>query len=151
MAKIIKILGKGRYSVSENQQFVDRSGQLVRPIRDSEGKPRLIPVGRSYGFFDSAYSSEEIQGKISDIRVHVQIPNELELSLMEELENLNTESQLFQIAKDARDKGMNYMLEGTFPNVTDEKTAEELKAIIIPIASSYLIAYKESGKYKFKE
>ena len=43
------------------------------------------------------------------------------------------------------------MLEGTFPNVTDEKTAEELKAIIIPIASSYLIAYKESGKYKFKE
>ena len=25
------------------------------------------------------------------------------------------------------------------------------KAIIIPIASSYLIAYKESGKYKFKE
>lgn len=158
MVKEIKIFGKGKYAVSENQQFVDRSGQLVRPVRDSKGKPTLIPVGRAYAFFRFTYPRQKIQDELPFIRESVKTPNELELSLMEELKNLNTESQLFQIAKEAKDKGMNYVIEGTYPNATNNKTAEELHAILNALyppsrlfESLFQIVSQKSGRYVFWE
>jgi hypothetical protein len=159
MAKEIKILGEGKYSVGQNQQFINRKGQLVRPMKDEYGKPKLIPVGKAYLFFECSYSKEEVINEINNIISSSDIPNKLELSLIDGLDKINNQSLLYQILKDAKDKAMNYIFEGTYPNLTNKDTANELRIILNLLLISRInsddntikseIVYQDSGKYVF--
>ena len=78
MTKEIKIYGEGNYAVAETQQFVDRTGQLVRHIK---GQYQPIPVGEAYSFFHCNASREQIKTTLPKVRELTQTSSELELYL----------------------------------------------------------------------
>ena len=87
------------------------------------------------------------------IRECVKTPNSLELSLTEDADALTGDTQLLQIAK--------YVMEATYPNATNNQTADELASILNQAYQSPLyekgeifrgiVVYKERGKYLSKE
>lgn len=148
MEKKIRILGEGRYAVSEHQQSVDRKGQLVRVIKESPTKP--IPVGEAYAFFDCDASMYEIEEEaMPDIRRDAQTPKGLELVLSEGVSGLNLDKKLreaiqypddYRILSESRKEEMTkreaipaanlrYALVARLPNSDNLKTARELRDI----------------------
>lgn len=115
-------------------------------------------TGKAYGFFDCNATKEEIEEKIPFIRDSVQTPNQLELILTEDVNSLNINSDLLEIAQELDSR---YVIESTCQDYTNEQTADELLAILNQTYQSQLyqkgekfrgeIVYKESGKYIFKE
>ena len=95
------------------------------------------------------------------IRECVKTPNSLELSLINGADTLIGDSQLLQIAKEAKDAGIKYVMEATYPNATNNQTADELASILNQAYQSPLyekgkafrgiVVYKERGKYLSKE
>jgi hypothetical protein len=83
MTRQIKIIGKGHYAVAENQQFVDRNGQLVRVTRDNPRNP--TPVGTAYAFFDCNASLKEVNEEVEDrvFNLSSDTQSKLEISLNE--------------------------------------------------------------------
>ncbi len=174
MAKKIKILGQGKYAVSENQQFIDRTGQLVRPIRGPQGKPTLIPVGEAYGFFASLDIPQVTLDNLSLARERSQTSSDLEIYLIGNTDD-NPElvlcPELKIIAKDAREagwdtadaseRGWNYVIRSYYPNQTNKNTADELRGLfknsslfsINPHGSNSFnrIVYREAGRYHSRE
>ena len=95
------------------------------------------------------------------IRECVKTPNSLELSLINGADTLIGDSQLLQIAKEAKDAGIKYVMEATYPNATNNQTADELASILNQAYQSPLyekgeafrgiVVYKERGKYLSSE
>jgi|SRR3989344_3662823 len=149
-----ELIGEGKYQVAPHQQFVDRSGQLVRIVR---GESAPIPVGKAYGFFDCRASKAEIESEIPTIRRLVKTPSTLELNLIEGAEFLEGDTELMQIAAEARETGKKYVIEATLPKATNRQTADELVGILNQVYQFTLyqndksfrgeILYKENDEY----
>jgi len=118
-------------------------------------------VGTAYGFFHCEASKQEIEETLPMIRKLGQIPSELELSLIEGVDKLHRQGdeKLTALAQNAPEK-MNYVLQASYPNATNEKTAIVLNDIFVQAYLSDLnnvkerpfdadIAYKENGNYGF--
>jgi len=118
-------------------------------------------IGKAYAFFNCNASKETIEAEIPTIRNLVKTPNELELSLTENMNALRGDSQLLQIAEEAKEAGINYVMEGTYPYATNRQTADELSGILNQAYQSPLydegekfigeIVYKENGEYTFRD
>jgi len=118
-------------------------------------------IGKAYGFFDSRTSKSEIEYELPTIRGLVKTPPEVELTLTEDLDNLRSDSDLMDIARDAKSRGIKYLLEGTFPGATNRKTADEIANVLNQAYQSPLfdegetfrgaIVFEENGKYIFRD
>lgn len=149
-----EIVGKGRYAVGEHQQFVDRKGNLVRVVR---GSTDPVPVGEAYAFFDCRASKGEIEREIPLIRKLTRTANELELCLMEGTDSLKGDMELRQIADEAQDEGIRYVMRAQYPTETNRQTADALAGVLNQAYQSPLfregeefrgsVLYKEKGKY----
>ena len=73
---------------------------------------------------------------------------------------LNMDPDVSQIAQEANNSGMKYIIEATYDNATNEQTADELSAVLNQAYQSPLyrqgegfrgeIAYMENGGYTFR-
>ncbi|MDD5132947.1 MAG: hypothetical protein PHD81_03575 [Candidatus Nanoarchaeia archaeon] len=119
-------------------------------------------TGEAYGFFDCKASKKEIEAELLNIRKEVKTPSDLELSLIEGVENLKGDSQLMDLAQQAKEEGNNYVLKASSPRWNNEQTSRELLYILNAIyANSSLyqegepfsgaIIFKEGDEYKFRE
>ena len=143
MTKEIGIIGKGRYAVAPHQQFTDRTGNLVRVVK---GQSAPVPVGKAYAFFDCEDSREAIEGELPIIRSLAKTPSELELSLTEGFDQLQGDSQIAGIAREAKEAGMNYILEARYPTASNLTTADELSSVLNQMYQSPL--YPNGGKFR---
>jgi hypothetical protein len=152
MIRSINILGEGRYSASENQQFTDKEGRLVRVIKESPRDPQ--DVGEAYAFFYCNAPKEEIERELPNIREISQTPKDLELYLTEGIlpDRLN-HPELREIAMDAKRAGLRYTLKANYLRATNERTATELEAIMRTAYSSPLYKKGEDfrGEVYFKD
>ena len=154
MTKRIEIIGEDPYAVAPHQQFTDRTGKLVRIVR-SQSLP--VPIGRAYAFFDCEASKDEIEGELPTIRTLVNSPRDLELSLTERLDQLEGDSQMVDIAREAQEAGMKYLLQASYPTASNVKTADELSSVLNQAYQSPLyqkgtefrgaIFYEDKGTY----
>lgn len=87
-------------------------------------------VGTAYGFFYCAAPKTEIEAEIPTLRECAQTPSALELSLTEGMENVQGEPELVTLAQDAREQGMRYVLKATYPQATNEATANEVADVL---------------------
>ena len=155
-----QILGLGEYAVAENQQFIDRTGQLVRPVK---GKG-LVPVGEAYAFFYCEASKDEIKMTLPGIRELTQTPSELELYLYkgnEIAEKTEHDSELVKMANQAKESGTNILMHGYYPTKTNKETADELATVLNQVYQSPLyeseeeiiggIIYKQDEQYVFRD
>lgn len=128
--------------------------------------------GEAYAFFDCGASQYQIAKEIPAIRELVKTPKKLELYLVERslpvIKNscsnkpANVDSELIEIARDADESGIRYVLAARSPpNITNHQTADELAAILNQAYQSSLyqeseqfrgeVVYKYKGKYLFRE
>ena len=120
----------------------------------------MTNIGKAYGFFDCRASKEEIEAEIPTIRKLVQTPSELELSLMLN-ETFSGPKDLASIAREAREAGVKYVIEATYPDRTNKQTAQELGTILNQAYQSPLyqegeqfkgqVVYGEGNEYRFSE
>jgi len=118
-------------------------------------------VGKAYGFFDCNASKEVIESELPTIRKIVQTPSKLELSLIEDVDNLKGDNDLMSIAREAKESGIKYIIEATYSGATNKETADEVVAILNQAYQSPLyqdgeqfcraVFYKELGKYVSRE
>ena len=116
--------------------------------------------GKAYGFFDCKASKEDIEDELPKIRDFVPSPSTLEISLIEGVERLKGDSDLLSMARKAKEQGMRYVMEATYPDATNRMAADELSAILNQAYQSLLykqgepfrggIIYKEDGEYVFR-
>ncbi|MDP2906789.1 MAG: hypothetical protein Q8O03_02515 [Nanoarchaeota archaeon] len=114
-------------------------------------------VGKAYGFFDCNASKEVIESELPTIRELVKTPSKLELSLIKGVDNLKGDSDLMSIAREAKESGIKYVVEATYPDATNKETADELASILNQAYQTPLyqdgeqfygsVFYKELGKY----
>ncbi|MBI2044688.1 hypothetical protein HYT23_01380 [Candidatus Pacearchaeota archaeon] len=118
-------------------------------------------TGKAYAFFNCGSSKEKIEEELPFTRKCVKTPGELELSLIDDISSLKGDSQLLQIAEESKEAGINYVMEATYPNATNHKTADELASILNQAYQSPLyedgetfigeIFYKLNGEYVSRE
>ncbi|MFC2143895.1 hypothetical protein ACFLQO_00830 [Candidatus Aenigmatarchaeota archaeon] len=118
-------------------------------------------VGKAYGFFDRRAPKNEIEGLLPKIRKLVKTPSEVDLSLIDDMDNITKDSYPMSIAKDAKNAGIKYALEATYPGATNRETADEVAAILIQTYQTHLydegesfrgeIVFEENGKYVFRD
>ena len=118
-------------------------------------------VGRAYGFFYCNASKQEIETELPTIREMVRTPSQLELSLIEGMDNIRGDKRLTSLAQEAKQSGLNYMLQATYPNGTHKDAADEVACILNQIYQSPLyeakepfngaIVYEEDGEYVFRD
>ncbi|MCD4694353.1 hypothetical protein K8R62_03275 [bacterium] len=121
----------------------------------------MANIGKAYGFFECKASKIEIELELPSIRKILETPSALELSLVEDMDNVKGDGKLTAIAQKAKQNGINYMLEVKYPNVTNKDTSDELANILNQAYQSNLygtgepfngvIVYEENGEYIFKE
>ena len=80
---------------------------------------------------------------------------------MEGTDTLTGDAQLLQIARDAKDAGIRYVMEATYSNATNHQTADEVASILNQVYQSPLyqkgeqfrgeVVFKERGRYVFRE
>lgn len=136
--------------------FVDRQGNVVHLSKEDYNSRKSTKSGKAYAFFDCKASKGDIERELPFIRECVKTPNELELSLMEGTDTLKGDSQLFQIAKEAKKAGIKYVMEATYPNATNHQTADEVVSVLNQAYQSPLyqkgeqfrgeVVYKERGE-----
>jgi len=131
--------------------------------------------GRAYAFFDCRASKEQIEAELPTIRQCVKTPSKLELSLTEgvckfmgtsilgrkALVGRPIDTQLRDVAKEAKDSGMRYVLEAKYEGATNKQTADEVASVMNQAYQSPLyqkgeqfrgeVVYNERGKYIFRE
>lgn len=144
-----------------DMSFVDRQGNVVHPSREDYNPRKPANVGKAYAFFNCEASKGDIEKELPFIRKCVKTPNTLELSLMEGTDTLTGDTQLLQIAKEAKGAGIRYVMEATYPNATNHQTADEVASILNQAYQSLLyqkgeqfrgeVVYKDRGKYIFRE
>ena len=139
-------------------------------------------IGKAYGFFECKDSKEAIESQMPSIREAFKTPSKLEFSLKEtkELqEDKGTDSDLLEFiekneiftkippsklkagmakAKPIRIADLRYVIDATYPNATNEKTAGRLANFINGIYYRYgdeipytAVIAKIGGEYMFKE
>ena len=127
----------------------------------------MEPIGKAYGVFDCQASTEEIESVlesvVSSLRDDVPVLSNLELTMVEELENLTLkgDNNLKYFAQKAKEAGFDYIFEVTYEGVTNKETAPEVEAILNQAYQSSLfskeepfiadIFYEENGEYVFKD
>lgn len=118
-------------------------------------------IGKAYAFFNCKASKGDVEKVLPFIRECVKTPNALELSLMEGTDTLTGDAQLLQIAREAKDAGIRYVMEATYPNATNHQTADEVASVLNQAYQSPLyekgeqfrgeVVFKERGRYVFRE
>ena len=118
-------------------------------------------VGKAYGFFYCKASKNKIEALLPEIRSNANTPSKLELSLIEEVDNLRGDTRLTDLAKEAKQNGINYVLEATYQGATNKNAADELSDILNSAYQSPLydqgeqfkggVVYEDEGKYIFHE
>ena len=118
-------------------------------------------IGKAYAFFNCKASKGDVEKELPFIRECVKTPNALELSLMEDIGTLTGDSQLLKIAEEAKDAGIKYVMEATYPDATNHQTADEVASVLNQAYQSQLyergeqfrgeVVYKEKGSYMFRE
>lgn len=144
-----------------DMSFVDRKGNVVHPSREDYNARKSKGAGKAYAFFNCDSSKEDIEKEIPTIRNLVQTPNALELSLMEGTDALKGDPKLLQLAREAKDAGIRYVMEATYPNATNHQTADEVASVLNQAYQSPLyqkgeqfrgeVVYQERGRYVFRE
>lgn len=119
-----------------------------------------MTIGKAYGFLDCNATLEDIRMELPDLRKAVQTPSELELSVMD-IPTQNIAFSLGTMICEARDSGMKYVIEATYPHATNKATADQLAGILNQAYNSPLyresepfngaIIYEENGNYIFRE
>jgi hypothetical protein len=131
-------------------------------------------AGKAYGFFDCRASKEQIEAELPTIRECVKTPSNLELSLTEGIYKLTgtrilgketlagkpVDAQLRDIALEAKNSGIRYLLEASYEGATNKQTADEVADILNQAYQSPLfkqgepfigaVVYEENGKYVFR-
>ena len=140
----------------KSYSFIDREGNKV--TRDSHIAKK---VGKAYGFFYCNASKQEVETELPTIRKLVKTPSQLELSLIEGMDNIRGNERLTALAQEAKQDGINYMLQASYPNGTNRDTADEVASILSQAYQSPLyktnapfngaIVYEEKGKYIFRD
>jgi len=118
-------------------------------------------TGKAYGFFDCNATKEQINDEIPFIRKSVNTPSKLEITLTEDINSLNVDPKVLEIAQEAKESNMKYVMEATCQDYTNEKTADELSAVLNQAYQSPLyekgeafrgeIAYEKNGEYILKD
>lgn len=121
----------------------------------------IAKAGKAYGFFDCSASKEAIEAELPAIRIELKTPNELELSLIEGMDNIRGDKRLTDLAQEAKQDGMRYVMEATYPGATNERTSGELQALLINTSNLLFcrtnehirgkVVYEEKGEYVFRE
>lgn len=140
-----------------DMSFVDRQGDVVHPSREDYNARKSTKVGKAYAFFNCEASKGDIEKELPFIRECVKTPKTLELSLMEGTDGLVGDPELLQIANEAEESNINYVMEATYPNESNRKTADELSSVLNQAYQSPLyqqgeqfrgaIFYKRGEKY----
>ncbi|MGV8151703.1 MAG: hypothetical protein ACP5OG_01355 [Candidatus Nanoarchaeia archaeon] len=121
-----------------------------------------MKTGEAYAFFDCNACKGEIEETIPVIRKMINAPGKLELSLKDGINPDDfEEAELASIAREAKDEGINYVLEAKYEGATNRQTADELALIMNQAYQSQLyqkgeqfrgaIFYKEEGRYLTRE
>ena len=144
-----------------DMSFVDRQGNVVHPSKEDYNARKSTKTGKAYAFFNCKASKGDIEKELPFIRECVQTPNALELSLMEGKDTLKGDPKLLQLAREAKDAGIRYVMEATYPNATNHQTADEVASVLNQAYQSPLyqkgepfrgeVVYKERGRYVFRE
>lgn len=116
----------------EHFEFVDRTGQLVRSVRGRDNKPTLTPVGRAYAFFNCrADSPEVIAATLPNARHASNAPNDLELSVIDGVQNLQGGNTIRSMVRDEiQPADIRYVMEAKLPGSTNEQTAIHLDGVL---------------------
>lgn len=163
-----------------DMSFVDRQGKLVHPTKEEFNSKRKN-YGEAYGFFKCNASNEEIKEYMPTILELAQTPSELELSLIEGIDKVDSslthlvsklgkESQsstvelanlLNKFGDEIKKLGINYVFQAKYPHATNVQTANELADILNQTYNSPLyktrekffgeIIYKDKGRYVFRD
>lgn len=117
--------------------------------------------GKAYGFFYCRAPREEIEAELPTLRECAQTPSQLELTLVEGLDNLKGDAKVRELAKEAKEQGIRYILEATSPGATNPTTANEVADLLYQMYQSPLyeageefrgaVAYQENGEYVLRE
>ena len=120
-----------------------------------------MKIGKAYAFFNCKASREKIEAELPTVRKLAKTPSKLELSLIEGIKNLKglngalSDADLSQVAKEAEDAGIRYVMEAKYPNQTNKETADELSAIINQTYQSQLYSKGEpfvgNITYRYKD
>ena len=100
-----------------------------------------------------------IEAELPDMRGNARTPSGLVLKLTEGVENIRGDSGLMAKARDAREDGCNYVLEGIFPGGTNMETADHVVKLLMSAHQSDLyklgekfkggVIFLENGQYEF--
>lgn len=118
-------------------------------------------TGKAYGFFYCEASHERIKNALPIIRKDTKTPFKLEHYLIEDADNLECDERLRVFAQDAKEDGLNYVLQINYPNGSNLDAANEMAPILTNLAHSNFyedtpkfhgaIVYEDNGKYIFRE
>ena len=132
-------------------------------------------TGKAYAFFNCKASKAQIGAELPTIRQCVKTPSNLELSLTEgvskfigtsilgreALAGKPIDTQLSDMALEAKESEMRYVLEAKYEGATNRQTADEVASILNQAYQSPLyadkeefrgaIVYQDGGKYVFRE
>jgi len=121
----------------------------------------MTKTGKAYGFFYCNASKEAIESELPTIRKLVKTPSKLELSLTEGMDNLKGTSKLTALAQEAKQDGINYILEATYSDASNKQTADEVANILNQTYQSPLykdkeqfrgaVVYENKGEYVFRD
>jgi hypothetical protein len=168
-----EIIGKGKYTVSEHQQFINQEGNLVRVIK---GSPNPVPVGEAYAFFNCSASKQEIERELPSIKEKSKLGGlELSLNEVKELRDNGADQELLEVinneeiwstypakyqylmrrAKPTKISDLKYSIQARYPNHTNEETASQLGHVVNGIYTTFdkkeiftgAIIGKANGKY----
>jgi len=144
-----------------DMSFVDRQSNVVHPSREDYNARKSAKVGKAYAFFNCKALKGDIEKELPFIRKCVKTPNALELSLMEGTDALTGCTQLLRISRDAKDAGIRYVMEATYPKATNHQTSDEVASILNQAYQSPLyekgeefrgeVVYEDRGRYIFRE
>ena len=136
----------------ENQElpqyeFVNKDGRLVRSTEEG-----LKPVGIAYGLIGHSAPIRQVEAELQEVSEDTRHPSMLELSLREDLDDIK-DLDLREIARKVNPR---YVVKATYLEATNEKTAEELAALLINTSQSlfcmtdehmgFQVVYKEGRK-----
>lgn len=93
-----------------------------------------MTTGKAYAFFDNDVSLEDIVAYLPTLRALSEVPDAMELYLMEgtgELrEKYKGDSGLMGIADEANEFDMRYVMEATLPGKNNQMTARQLGVVL---------------------
>ena len=118
-------------------------------------------TGKAYCFFRYDGKKEDIEGELPRARDRAETPLEMRLSVSTP-ENINLSEDSIAVADlayRARRARMNYVIEGTMPNISNLSASNKVNNVMMGIYNglyaqgepiSAVIVYKRGDKYVFK-